>query len=148
MRKTVCTMLLVLAAFAIPAFAGDDKKTTQQPPMDPGMQAMMTAMTPGEHHEHLKKLAGKHDYTMKMWMDPSAPPTESTGKRNAEMILGGRGVASSCPSGVGATAAVRFAPCFRSIVFFLSLSACFSTFSIERVNARYISALTSLAVKV
>jgi len=90
MRKTVCTLLLVFAAFAVPAFAGDDKKATQPPATDPGMQAMMTAMTPGEHHEHMKKLVGNYDYTIKMWMDPAAPPTESTGKRTAEMILGGR----------------------------------------------------------
>lgn len=90
MRKTVCTMLFVLTAFAVSAFAGDDKKATQPPATDPQMQAMMAAMTPGEHHEHLKKLAGNFDYTMKMWMDPKAPPTESTGKRTAEMILGGR----------------------------------------------------------
>lgn len=90
MRKSVCTMLLLLAAFAVPAFAGDDKKTPPQPPMDPAMQAMMTAMQPGEQHQQLKKLAGNFDYTIKMWMDPAAAPTESTGKRTAEMLLGGR----------------------------------------------------------
>jgi hypothetical protein len=83
-------MLLVLAAFAASAFAGDEKKAAQPPATDPGMQAMMTAMTPGEHHEHMKKLVGNYNYTIKMWMDPAAPPTESTGKRTAEMILGGR----------------------------------------------------------
>lgn len=90
MRKSVCTMLFILAAFAVSAFAGDDKKTAQQPPMDPAMQAMMAAMTPGEHHEHLKKLAGNFDYTIKTWMDPAAPPVESTGKRTAVLMLGGR----------------------------------------------------------
>jgi hypothetical protein len=90
MRKFVCTMLLVLAAFAVPAFAGGDKKAAQPPATDPGMQAMMAAMSPGEHHEHMKQLTGNHTYTMKMWMDPSAPPQESTGKRSAQMILGGR----------------------------------------------------------
>jgi hypothetical protein len=38
----------------------------------------------------MKKLAGNFDYTIKMWMDPSQPPSESTGKRSAELIMGGR----------------------------------------------------------
>jgi hypothetical protein len=83
-------MLFVLTAFAASAFAGDDKKAAEPPATDPGMQAMMAAMSPGEHHEHIKQLTGNHTYTMKMWMDPSAPPQESTGKRSAQMILGGR----------------------------------------------------------
>lgn len=90
MRKSVCTILFVLTACAVSAFAGDDKKTTQAPATDPAMQAMMTAMAPGAHHEHMKQLTGNYTYTMKMWMDPAAPPQESTGKRSAEMILGGR----------------------------------------------------------
>ncbi len=92
MKKFACTILLLVAALATAAFAGDDKKA---PP--PGQQAdaaatqaMMAAMTPGEHHEHLKKIAGNHTYTMKMWMDPTAPPVESTGKRSTEFLLGGR----------------------------------------------------------
>jgi hypothetical protein len=75
-----------LAAPAVAAFAGEDK-----PAMDPAaQQAMMQAAAPGEHHAHMKKLAGNFDYTIKMWMDPSQPPMESAGKRTAEMILGDR----------------------------------------------------------
>ena len=101
MKKSVCTMLILAAALATAAFAADDKKAAtagqEKKAAPPGqqadaaaMQAMMAAMTPGEHHEHLKKLVGNHNYTMKMWMDPTAPPTESTGKRSAELLLGGR----------------------------------------------------------
>jgi hypothetical protein len=85
----MCTLLtlVLLAMFALPALAGDEKKA-----QDPAaaQQAMMAAVMPGEHHEHMKKLVGNFDYTIKMWMDPSQPPQESTGKRSAEMILGGR----------------------------------------------------------
>lgn len=88
MKKSVCTMMLLVAALATAAFAGDEKKAAA--PDAAGMQAMMTAMTPGEHHDHLKKLTGNHTYTMKMYMDPAAPPMESTGTRSAKMILGGR----------------------------------------------------------
>jgi hypothetical protein len=72
----MCTLLtLVLSAASLTAFAGDEKAA-----MDPAAeQAMMAAMTPGEHHEHMKKLVGNFDYAIKMWMDPSAPPTESVG---------------------------------------------------------------------
>jgi hypothetical protein len=91
MKRFVCTALTLtmVGGLVITAFAGDEKKTP--PAMDPAaQQAMMQAMAPGEHHEHMKKLAGNFDYTIKMWMDPSAPPTESTGKRTAEFLLGGR----------------------------------------------------------
>ncbi len=64
------------------------------------------------------------------------------------MMRGGRGEASNCPSGLGATFAVDRAPCLRSMFFSLSLSACFSTFAIARVNAMYMSALASFAVNV
>lgn len=91
MKRWVCTSLVIASIFAIAAVAvaGDDKKAEMQ--MDPAaQQAMMTAMMPGEHHEHMKKLVGNFDYTLKMWMDPSAPPQESTGKRTGELVLGGR----------------------------------------------------------
>src|ERR1044072_4696583 len=48
------------------------------------------------------------------------------------MMRGGRGVASTSPSGDGATLAADRAPCLRSMIFFLSLSACFSIFAIAR----------------
>jgi hypothetical protein len=90
MKRFVCTALTLVAigAIAIAAFAGDEKKAAG---MDPAaQQAMMQAMMPGEHHEHMKKLAGNFDYTIKMWMDPSMPPQESTGKRTCELLMGGR----------------------------------------------------------
>ena len=91
MKRWVCTSLVVASVFAMAAaaIAGDETKADKQ--MDPAaMQAWMTAMTPGEHHEHIKKLAGNFDYTMKMWEDPSAPPVESSGKRTSKFLLGGR----------------------------------------------------------
>ncbi len=91
MKRFVCTALTLtmVGGLVITAFAGDEKKAP--PATDAAaQQAMMQAMTPGVHHEHMKKLAGNFDYTIKMWMDPSMPPTESTGKRTAEFLLGGR----------------------------------------------------------
>jgi hypothetical protein len=37
-------------------------------------QAMMKAMTPGEHHKHIAQFAGKFEYTSKMWMTPGTEP--------------------------------------------------------------------------
>ena len=89
MKRLMCTLLVIAGMMSIAAAAVAQEK--KQGEMDPAaMQAMMAAMTPGEHHEHLKKLVGNFDYTMKSWMDPAAPPMESTGKRTAELLLGGR----------------------------------------------------------
>ncbi|HEU4365842.1 MAG TPA: DUF1579 domain-containing protein [Candidatus Krumholzibacteria bacterium] len=91
MKRWVCISLAVASMFAMAviAVAGDEKKADAHG--DPAaMAAWMAAATPGEHHEHLKKLAGNFDYTMKSWMDPSAPPMETTGKRTAHLLLGGR----------------------------------------------------------
>jgi hypothetical protein len=88
MKRSTSTLLSVIlvAVLAVAAAAGDDK-----PALDPAaQQAMMQAWAPGEHHAHMKKLVGNFDYTIKMWMDPSQPPSESTGKRSAEMVLGDR----------------------------------------------------------
>ena len=58
------------------------------------MDAMMKAMSPGEMHKELAKLAGDWTFTNKMWMAPGQPPQESTGTMHAETILGGRYVQS------------------------------------------------------
>jgi hypothetical protein len=79
----VCTLLLLAMLAAVPALAGDEKAAA-------AAQDPMAMMMPGEHHAHLKKLAGNWDYTMKIWAEPGAEPMESTGKRSAEMILGDR----------------------------------------------------------
>ena len=82
--RRVCTLLaLAMIAAAVPAMAGDEKAAA-------AAQDPMAMMMPGEHHGHMKKLAGNWDYTMKMWTEPGVAPMESTGKRSAEMMLGDR----------------------------------------------------------
>lgn len=54
------------------------------------MAAYMEASKPGAAHEFLALFAGEFDVTSKMWMDPSAPPMESTARATSEMIMGGR----------------------------------------------------------
>lgn len=91
----LASCLLVVLVLAAPA-AGQDK-----PPVGTAgkamsaeekamMDAMMKAATPGKPHEMLSSMAGDWDFTVKMWMDPSAPPTESKGSATYSMMLGGR----------------------------------------------------------
>ena len=61
-----------------------------QQPSQAEMEAMMKAMSPGEEHKLLARMAGDWEFTSKMWMAPGAPPSESGGTMHAEMILGGR----------------------------------------------------------
>ena len=89
-RSTAVVLCLLALALAVPAVAQEEPKPAA-PPMDAAMQeAMMKAMTPGEPHKHLAKMAGDWTYTSKMWMAPGQPPMESGGTMHAETILGGR----------------------------------------------------------
>ena len=91
MRIRPFAAALSLLALAVPVFAQDKPKEAAPPEMDPAaMEAMMKAGSPGEQHKHIARYAGDWTYTGKMWMDPSQPPTESTGTMHGEMIFGGR----------------------------------------------------------
>jgi hypothetical protein len=45
---------------------------------------------PGEPHKHLQRSVGKWTATMKIWTDPSAPPSESKGESTFKSIMDGR----------------------------------------------------------
>lgn len=86
------TLFAVAMLLAVPALA-QEKKPAAQPmskEQQAQMDAMMKAMTPGAAHKRLGEMAGEWTFTNKMWMDPSAPPTESTGSATHRLILGGR----------------------------------------------------------
>jgi uncharacterized protein DUF1579 len=90
-RKTVALVALlgacaVLAGRPSPA---DDKKAAA-PDQKAQIDAMMKAAMPGEQHKRLEALAGSWDQTIKMWMDPSKPPTESKATVESRMIMEGR----------------------------------------------------------
>jgi hypothetical protein len=75
--------------FALPLAAQD--KPAGPPGMDPAqMEAMMKAISPGEHHKVLGRMAGDWTFTNKFWMAPGQPPMESTGTMSAVTLLGGR----------------------------------------------------------
>ena len=51
----------------------------------------LTQLTePGEHHQHLDRLAGDWDLTIRVWTSPDGEPVESAGTAEARWILGGR----------------------------------------------------------
>lgn len=65
-------------------------------------QAMMAAYEkagqPAEEHKQLLKMVGKWNLTIKSWMDPKAPPMESTGTAEGKALLGDRFVQTTVTS--------------------------------------------------
>ena|SRR5438105_848865 len=90
MRKlpTLLVLTLLIAAVAIADTPKADKAAQQKA----AMEAMMKAATPGDAHKKLNAMVGTFDAKVKMWMDPAAPPAESSGKAVNEWVLGGRWV--------------------------------------------------------
>jgi hypothetical protein len=77
--KKLFFVILILGIWSVSLIAQDD-----------GMKKWMDYMTPGKEHQEMATMDGDWVYTQKMWMDPSAPPTESTGTAKFEMLMGGR----------------------------------------------------------
>ncbi len=93
-RVSRLTLLSACAlALALPALA--DHHTTEGAEahghdMAAMEEAMKAAAAPGEHHAFLASMEGDWTYASKVWMDPSAPPMESSGESTKTMIMGGR----------------------------------------------------------
>lgn len=81
-------------ALAVAALAKDEKADKKnQPAGAPGpgdFEAFMKANAPGEHHAHLKQMAGTFDVEMDMVMAPGAPPQKTKGVQKSQMMLDGR----------------------------------------------------------
>jgi len=90
----LAVLFVCAAALAVGTASAQDKPAQQPPAMSAEQQAMMAAfekaMTPGPEHKMLEAMAGEWTYTSKMWMDPAAPPMESSGTSSFKSILGGR----------------------------------------------------------
>jgi hypothetical protein len=90
MRKMWISVVgLSLALFVYGRASADDKKT-EAPDEKTAMEAMMKAATPGEMHKKMEPLIGKWDCALKMWMDPSKPPSEMKGTSESQWIMGNR----------------------------------------------------------
>lgn len=91
----VAGVLALAMAVLAPWAAGDEKPKKAAakggPPDEKAMmEMMMKAATPGEQHKKLEPFAGTFDAKLKMWMDPSKPPEESTGTAESKWVLGNR----------------------------------------------------------
>ncbi len=94
MKKTIVmfAVLATLGLWSAYSSAGDEKtqkKSAGDAVQDPMMEAMMKMAAPGEHHEHLKALAGTWKTTTKYWMGPGEPDISQGVSKNT-WILGGR----------------------------------------------------------
>jgi hypothetical protein len=98
---------LAAALLAAPAAAQQEGKAGQQPQMSAEEKAMMEAWakaaTPGKQHQWMASKAGKWEFSGTFWMDPSKPPTSSSGTAERSLMLGGRvmGEKVSSPGMVG-----------------------------------------------
>lgn len=91
-----CALLSPVAALAQQSQEAAPQAGAEQQAM---MQAWQKTMTPGPQHQQLAKhFVGKWNVKQTMWMDPSAPPTTTTGTANSETVLGGRQVRSDFSS--------------------------------------------------
>ena len=83
-RSAVALSLsLSLAAVAAAHAQGDKAKPS-------GMESMMKAGAPNDHHKSLQRFTGDFSYHMKVWTAPCQPPAESDGTMHGESLLGGR----------------------------------------------------------
>lgn len=91
MKKTILFGMAAMILAAANVWAQDAAAPAA---MDPAMAAKMEKAkklgAPGENHKVLDALVGKWDQSVKMWMDPSAAPSESKGTSETKWILDGR----------------------------------------------------------
>lgn len=90
-------LLAVILALASPLLAQDKKKDGAPAPVSNTaagnaaiVKAMDSAMDPGEGQKKLEFLVGTFDVKVRVWLDPSKPPVESTATSVATWVLGNR----------------------------------------------------------
>src|ERR1041384_8127485 len=88
------TIAMLAAGFASAQDKAAEKKAPEKKaaaaPIDQkaAMEAMQKAATPGEAHKKLEAMIGTFDAKVKIWMDPSKPPEESTSTSESTWVLG------------------------------------------------------------
>ena len=94
MRKLLCVVVGLSVLIAHPVISAGAKSKGKGKGKAPDMEAEMKAMAkfaaPGAPHKALESLVGSWEFTMKMWMQPKAPPMESKGTSEAKSIFDGR----------------------------------------------------------
>lgn len=86
MITKVSVLFAGIMLIAAPAWASGQQQNMEEM----FKEYMEKYATPGEHHKHLERLAGKWKTTGKFWMAPDAQAIESTGTAEHKMVLEGR----------------------------------------------------------
>lgn len=88
---------------ANPAFAQDKSKTAATASASEAAVAKVleNAMTPGAGQKRLEPMIGNFDVAIRIWVDPSKPPLESSGTMVSSWVLGNRYVQSMLAGSAG-----------------------------------------------
>ena len=70
--------------------AAGQEKATKTPSDEAIARALENAMTPGEGQKRLEFLVGTFDVKVRVWLDPSKPPVESSATAVSTWVLGNR----------------------------------------------------------
>ncbi len=91
MKKSVWIFIMASLVLAAQVFAIESAaKQTSQEEMAAQMEMYEKLSRPGEYHKLLEDFVGTWNATVKMWMDPAAPPTVSKGSSTNKLIFDGR----------------------------------------------------------
>ena len=83
--------IFMSAALGLPTLAAEKEAKASDKSSESDMMAMMMELSkPGENHKLLQGAVGDWTYSVKWWMSPDAPPSESTGTSTARAVMGGR----------------------------------------------------------
>lgn len=88
-----CAAPLLVTACATTKAAEPPSGKTEEQVM---MEKWMAFMTPGPEHKVLDTKVGHWNLVVRMWQDPSAPPTESTATSDIKWVMGGRYIQEEC----------------------------------------------------
>lgn len=84
MKKVLFLFTFILIAVSVNTMQAQEENSNDY------MKAWQESMTPGPMHEMLAHRVGEWKAEVKMWMDPSQPPTVSEATTVCESMLGGR----------------------------------------------------------
>jgi len=89
-RVAACVLAATFVLGAVSVAAAQEKPPAMSKEEQAMMEAMAKASAVGPNHKLLASMVGDWSFVMKMWMDPSAPPSETKGTVSNHSLLGGR----------------------------------------------------------
>lgn len=90
MRRFNRITALAGVVLSLAVSAAGQEKTAKTPSDEEIARAMENAMTPGEGQKRLDFLVGTFDVKVRVWLDPSKPPIESSATAVSTWVLGNR----------------------------------------------------------